>query len=160
MALVLDPTKKATFGFKDQDGKRASVTLFTTAAGVDPTAAPYSVTAPLMQACSHAILDSVRVSVTAHEDTPATPGDSAYCSGLDKLYLSFRGEDGGYVKLNLPGPKENQFVANSIKANVSQTDLAALIAYIIANCKTAEGRPLRALDAAFRRSPPRTRRGI
>jgi len=154
MALVQDITNKLTLEFADSAGKTASMAFWVDNSQTEPDdTAPAAIIAGA-EGVAAAKITKVFISMGATEDDPASPVNGAF-DASDKMNLKFKGTDGSTVSCNIPAPHTANFVAGSTKVDPSQTDVAALIAYIIGHCVTAEGTELMAYTGGFRRSPPR-----
>lgn len=160
MSLVVTATKKCTLKFADEAGKTARMDFYTAHANTDPAGVPYMNLANMTQTISDAAITEVMVSRYAVEDDPEDATDGPFASGLDKLEMSFVGEDGSPVRINFPGPNEAVFLDGSPVVDPSNSDIIALIDAIKDNCLTAEGTEIKAFTGGFRRSPSGVKRGI
>jgi len=143
MTMMVSPTTPFFLDFQDKNGKRASVKYYLDGLVVDPEATePAALTAATV-ALSNLVLLTAEVAPFAAESAAISANTGPFDRVQDKAKLNFQCGDGSKVVVELPAPIVGDFdAANSYNIAATGTDLEDTIAYIMANCCSAEGIPI------------------
>jgi hypothetical protein len=108
---------------------------------------------PDAAALSNALLEKAFLLRRAVNTTPAINGSGPYDLVKDKLRFVWNGEEGERVTWELPAPVETCLQSDQLYVDLTNTDVANLIAYVKANCLSAEGDAITDVALAFRTRP-------
>lgn len=158
MAFVAQPTNLCKIGLVDFNGKKSTTEYFVQATEVDPGGGAPAALALGVQGVSNSLVNSVEVQIYAVNNAPGTAGTGPYDRVQDKLELQFLCDDGSTVTLQIPGPKQTVLLPNNFDVDPSDPLVAALVAAMIANGKSAQGAAIVGLSRGYRRVPPRLKR--
>lgn len=158
MAYVAQPTNLCKIGLVDFNGKHSTTEYYVQAAEVDPGSGAPAALALGVQGVSNSLVNSVEVQIYAINTAPGVAGTGPYDRVQDKLELEFLCSDGSTVTIQIPGPKQTTLLPNNFDVDPSDPLVAALVAAMIANGRSAQGATIVGLSRGYRRVPPRLKR--
>ena len=158
MPYVQEPSNEVVVHTQDFNGTRSTSQYWVPQVETDPSAGAPLALANGVQAITNNAVTSVEVLIHATNTTPGVAATGPYDRVQDKAKLNFDAADGSVVTLQLPGPKQTIFTVSNYEVDPADGLMAALIAALLANGRSAEGKPLVAFAGGYRRVPPRLKR--
>lgn len=155
MAYIQEPSNEVVIHTQDFNGVRSTSQYWVAQAESNPAAGAPLALALGVQAISNNAVTSVEVLIHAKNNTPGVAGTGPYDRVQDKAKLDFDALDGSTVTIQLPGPIQGIFTASNFKVDATDAAIVALVNALIANGRSAEGKPIVAFGGGYRRVPPR-----
>lgn len=159
MAWIAAPTTQLIVQVLDANGKTATTNYFLPATETDPAAGGALAIADAVQDLTSGWVTTAAIRARAVNNAPGVASTGPYDSVDDKLNLEFSCADGSTVVLQLPGPLANTLAADNFHVNPAAVNVAALVAAMVLNGKSASGAAITGLAGGYRRMPPRTKKG-
>ncbi len=158
MAFVNEPENELIVHGSDRSGARATLQTWIESTEVDPEAGAAAAIGAGVQGVSNDAITSVEILRHATQTSAVTPTAGPYQRPSDKAIMVFQGSDGSPAVMQIPAPQETILDSGAINVDPTDTAAAAFIAYVIANCLTAEGAPITSFVRGYRRRPPRLKK--
>jgi len=154
MSFDPEPTNELLLEFLDDGGKHATMRYNVSNEETDPSTGTAGDIAAAAAQLSKSAMINQSILIRAFNTAPGTPTAGPYARPADKLDLTLQGADGTRPHIQIGGPNESDFT-NGIDWDPTDTHVAALIAALKTNAKTASGADITGVINGFRRRPPR-----
>lgn len=129
--------KLLTLMFTALSGPAVRLVVKCAAALVDPNDATVVALRNAINAVSNAIGTSASLSI--FETQAGVAGAGSYKDNEDKVLMRFQDAAGEVHSWKVPAPKEALFDADKETVNAGHAAVGAYTAWVLANCKTAQG---------------------
>jgi hypothetical protein len=154
---VPNPVGELLCKFVDTNTSHAKVKYNLKTATLDFASAGPAALIPDTQALSDALLELAVLIKRATNTTPSLNGTGPYDLVKDKAHFVFSASDGSRVTWNLPTLVETILKPDQLYIDPLNADVAAFVAYVKANCLTAEGMAIVDAPLMFRTRPERVK---
>lgn len=160
------PATAQLIHMEDPSGRHASLRVWLAGAVTSIAATAPAAILTAVEGATDLAVTSCELVLTADRSNPPDPDDlpsTPYTSGLDKLKFRLKASDGSLVSFDIGAPLAA--VLDSIDktlVDMANTDVAAMLAAIRADFKTAEGTALTdaSIKQAYRTRPSRRKQQL